>query len=121
MRSSWIVQWVGIQGVALQWFHSYLEDQTFSVNIGNISSSSAAITCGVPQGSIPGPILFSLYMLPLGSICRKHNIPYHCYADDTRLYLPLKPGDTNSLLSFFDCLKDINCWMAKNLLRVRRK
>ena len=111
--------WVGIQGVALQWFHSYLKDQTFSVNIGNIFSSSAAIACGVPQGSILGPILFSLYTLPLGSILRKHNILHHCYADDTQLYLPLKPGNTNSLVSLFDCLKDIKCWMDNNFLQLK--
>ncbi len=57
-------KWVGIQGTALQWLASYLKDRTFSVSIGNFSSSSAPLLCGVPQGSILGPLLFSLYMLP---------------------------------------------------------
>ncbi len=59
---------VGIQGVALQWLASYLKDRTFSVSIGKFSSSSAPLSCGVPQGSILGPLPFSLYMLPLGAI-----------------------------------------------------
>ena len=58
-------QWVGIRGSALQWFSSYLSHRSFSVSIGQHSSSSAPLSFGVPQGSILGPILFCLYMLPL--------------------------------------------------------
>ena len=109
---------VGVSGTALSWFSSYLSNRSFAVNLGNFSSSSASLSCGVPQGSILGPILFSIYMLPLGQIIQKHNISFHCYADDTQLYLPLKPNDRQNLNSLLDCLEDIKCWMAQNVLQL---
>ncbi|XP_054875006.1 uncharacterized protein LOC129350900 [Amphiprion ocellaris] len=55
-------------------------------------------------------------MLPLGNIIRKHCINFHCYADDTQLYLSMKPNETNQLARLQDCLKDIKTWMTYNFL-----
>ena len=109
-------QWVGIRGSALQWFSSYLSHRSFSVSIGQHSSSSAPLSCGVPQGSILGPILFSLYMLPLGNIIRKYNLSFHFFADDSQLYLPLRSRDC--LQTLLECLKEINDWMGDNFLQL---
>ncbi len=65
---------VGIKGTALKWFRSDQTDRTFSFCLDDLVCSSAPLPFGVPQGSILGPMLFSLYMLPLGSILRKYNI-----------------------------------------------
>ena len=107
---------VGIRGVALKWFESYLSDRSQFVNANNLSSMPGKVRYGVPQGSVLGPILFTLYMLPLGQIIRKHCIHFHCYADDTQLYLSMKPDDANQLVRLQACLKDIKCWMTHNYL-----
>lgn len=67
-------QYVGIKGCALDWFKSYLDGITFYVCFDGFSSSSCALKFGVPQGSILAPVLFSLYMLPLGSIFTMHDL-----------------------------------------------
>ncbi len=110
---------VGICGTALDWFASYLTNRSFSVEIGEFSSSSVSITCGVPQGSILGPILFSLYLLPLRFIFESHKVSYHIYADDTQVYFPLKSG-SDSVSSLLACLEDIKNWMENNFLQLNQ-
>ncbi len=109
-------QCVCIKGTAQKWFQSYLSDRTFSVHLGQYSSTVALLSCGVPQGSILGPLLFSLYMLPLGSIFRRHNISFHCFADDVQFYLPIKICSKDSLQPLLNCLKDIKTWRDLNFL-----
>ncbi|XP_032366676.1 LOW QUALITY PROTEIN: uncharacterized protein LOC116685831 [Etheostoma spectabile] len=109
---------VGICGTALQWFRSYLANRSFSVAIGDHCSSKASLPCGVPQGSILGPILFSMYMLPLGSIIKKHNLSFHFYADDLQIYLPIKPNENTALTKLLDCITDIKQWLSQNFLHL---
>ena len=78
---------LGIRGPALSWFRSYLSGRTQSVVIGDIKSASRNLPYGVPQGSVLGPILFTIYTLPLGDIARKYGLKVHIYADDTQLYI----------------------------------
>ncbi|XP_032879310.1 uncharacterized protein LOC116974699, partial [Amblyraja radiata] len=107
---------VGICGSALGWFRSYLADRTMRVSLADFESSSTPLVYGVPQGSILGPLLFSLYLLPLGSILRRHGISFHFYADDSQLYMPLRKEEDYSLKSLLSCLEDIKSWMALNFL-----
>ncbi len=76
----------------LKWFQSFMLNRSFSVSLGALSSTMVRLTCDVPQGSILAPLLFSLYMQPLGSIMSKFGVLYYCHADDTQLYI--KHNDT---------------------------
>ncbi|CAJ1053038.1 RNA-directed DNA polymerase from mobile element jockey [Xyrichtys novacula] len=109
-------QSIGIAGSALSWFKSYLTDRSQFVNVNNKSSAHTKVCYGVPQGSVLGPILFTLYMIPLGKIMRKYSINFHCYADDTQLYLSIKPEEAGQVARLEACLKDIKSWMTNNFL-----
>lgn len=65
-----------------------------------------------------GPLLFSLYMLPLALIFQKYNISYHCYADDSQLYLPVRLDTTASFDVLLECVDDIKRWMTNNFLQL---
>ena len=112
----------GICDQALDWFRSYLSDRTQYVRIQDVSSDVHALPYGVPQGSVLGPLLYSLYTSPLGDIARSHGLSYHFYADDTQLYLSfetLSPEDLSTCTSALeDCVNDINLWMLNNKLKL---
>ena len=75
-----------IHGAALDWIQSYLSDREQCVVVSDAVSEPRPLTIGVPQGSVIGPLLFTLYMTPLRKILQKYNIFRHAYADDTQLY-----------------------------------
>ncbi len=79
------------------------------------------MTCGVPQGSILAPLLFSLYILPLSQIMRKNQIAYHSYADDTQIYLAFSPNDYSLIDSLCQCIDEINSWRCQNFLQLNKE
>jgi len=74
----------GVQEQALSWFRSYLSDHYHFVYLNGEKSIITSANYGVPQGSVLGPLLFTIHMLPLGNIIRKRGISY---ADDTQIYI----------------------------------
>ncbi len=108
----------GIWGTALLWFESYLSDRSFKVSWRGDVSKSQHLATGVPQGSVLGPIIYSVYMASLGSVIQKHGFSYHCYADDTQLYLSFHPDDLTIAARISACLTDISCWMKDHHLQL---
>ncbi len=109
---------MGVSGTAFEWFSSYLTNRRFCVAANNHMSSFSPLKYGVPQGSVLGPILFSLYMLPLGHIIQRHGVSFHFYADDTQLYLPVKATDPGKLSALLDCITAVKNWMSENFLQL---
>ena len=59
-------------------------------------------------------------MLPLGDVYSRHGISFHCYADDTQLYIAVSPDDTGPIDVLFNCILDIKTWMAANFLQLNQ-
>ncbi len=111
----------GIKGKALKWFQSYLKDRKQYVNIDGARSSPRDLEFGVPQGSVLGPILFTCYTTPLGDIIERHGLLRHFYADDTQIYLSMKPGPETTdqaVIKIQNCIREVGQWMASNFLKL---
>jgi len=113
---------IGIAGTAHKWFKSYLTDRKQCVSINGQQSSTIGLQYGVPQGSVLGPVLFTLYTTPIGEIIRKHHIEFHIYADDTQLvtsFDPKKAGDMSKAIKRMECcIAEIKAWMSRNQLKL---
>ena len=77
----------GFSGIALQWFLSYLHGRSQRVIIGDTIFPPRYLEFGVPQGSILGPLLFTLYIAPLQDVILAYNLKYMFYAEDSQVYI----------------------------------
>ena len=104
---------IGINGKVLCWFRSYLTARTQYVKPGSATSATQCIQWGVPQRSVLGPVLFTVYTSPLGDLVRSYGVSYHLYAD---------AADTDSqghcLTTLENCITAIRAWMASNFLKL---
>ena len=109
----------GISGTALTLLTSYLHDRTQSVVIGSSSSSPSPVTTGVPQGSVLGPLLFSLYTSPISLLFSDSPVSFHLYADDTQIYISFSSSDSASnLAKLSSTLDSVFQWFTSNRLSV---
>ena len=107
----------GFVGKELDWVISYLKERTQLVVIGDQSSSTTTLMRGVPQGSVLGPLHFSLYVQPIGDIIRAHGLFFHQYADDLQVYAHFDLNHSAlsaAVKQMEDCLDEVKVGMARN-------
>jgi len=108
----------GLSGTSINWLSSYLSGRSQLVKLDK-SSSSASLPCkfGVPQGSVLGPLLFTIYVSPIASLLSSLGVNQHQYADDTQLYISIsKHSVTSNLLTLESALSTLSSWFSYNWL-----
>ena len=106
--SNCLQHWYGIDGVVLKWVQSYLNSRKQWIKIDGHLSDAFQLPNGVPQGSVLGPLLFTLYTIPLSSVIFKFNVTHHLYADDTQIYLELDSRNfDSSITELSNCLEAV--------------
>ena len=112
--------WFGVSGSVLKRFTSYLTDCYQSIKIGSTLSDVCKLLFGVPQGSVLGPLLFSLYTTPLNLIISKHKgIKFHFYAEDSQVYIHLSQKNASAAFEKLNrCLDDVKEWISTSKLKL---
>ena len=103
----------GIRGTVYDWFCSYLTDRKQYVYISSTCSDLGNVTCGVPQGSVLGPLLFLIYVNDIGNCVP--NTPVKLFADDTNLFIFGKTVDSLQTDAEIN-IKSLNNWFIANKL-----
>ena len=110
---------IGFTDTVLQWSSSYLSDRTHYVSLYNHCSAFIHVHSGVPQGSVLGLILFTMYIKPLSAIIDSHSIIHHSFADDIQLQMSAPQDRISELLhSMQSCISDVKVWATENMLKL---
>lgn len=103
---------IGFNDIAVRWFESYLQSRTQVVEVGGTLSQPKDVQCGVPQGSVLGPLLFLLYVNDLKSVC---SCELYLFADDSALVFSHKDKKTVELTLSLE-LGNVSKWLSRNRL-----
>uniref|UniRef100_A0A4W3GPU0 Reverse transcriptase domain-containing protein n=1 Tax=Callorhinchus milii TaxID=7868 RepID=A0A4W3GPU0_CALMI len=110
---------LNLHGSDLEWFRaSHFSHHLHVISTNGFSSRPRTILCGVPQGSVLGPRLFNIYMLPLGDIIRRYGVNFHMYANDNLLYLSASTLDSRATAVLTECLSGIKSWIRATFLQL---
>ena len=104
--------WFGLDGAVLFWIKSYLSNRKQKIKICDSFSEVVILPFRVPQGSVLGPLLFTLYTSPLSQVISKFNVTHHLYADDTQIYSAVNSRNFDSSMELTECLKSVQEWMV---------
>ena len=107
------MSYLGVDQAAIKWFLLYLSGRTQRCNVNGTLSSARTLSCGMPQGSILGPLLFLIYINDLPNFLRGA-VP-RMFADDTNLTLSAKTL-TELKLALTPELNNLSCWLKANKL-----
>ena len=107
----------GIRGNALKLLETYLKERFQKVSGVDSVSDPLELSFGVPQGSVLGPVLFSLYSSKLAKIFEAHGVSYHFYADDSQIYMPIT-NITSTQSKINTIMSDIKLWMLERKLKL---
>jgi len=109
----------GVCGGALSWIKSFLVDRTQQVSFKSRLSATDRLICGIPQGSVLGPLLFVLYTAEILNLVAENGLKAHSYADDTQIYVSAVASDAPAAVQRFDsCVELLNDWMGRNRLKM---
>ena len=104
----------GIDYVALRWIKSSLSDHSQFVRI-TASSKPTVCDFGVPQESVLGPNLFTVYTSPVAKVADAYGVVLQQYADDTQLYIAMsKMSSANAIVQLQNCVTALHQWFAEN-------
>jgi len=103
----------GVTGTCLQWITSYISDRLPSVHVNSTASESVSAHFGVPQGSVLGPVLLTVYVAPVGRLISHTGIDFHQYADDINIYTSLSPSSAD-LTQLTLCTNSLQHWLWHN-------
>ena len=116
----WLDHTFGINGTTHKWINSYLDGQNQFVRVGDHTSEPVPCEFGVPQSSVLGLLLFTIYTSPITNVIAQFkHVNHDDYADDTQLYVALNTDDAIRVIN--DCFKSVHYWLGANGLSQSRQ
>jgi hypothetical protein len=112
----------GICDSAHQWLTCYLFGRNQRVSCLGQKSQFVELQCGVPQGSILGPLLFSIFISDISTVIDRHLMKHVIYADDLQIYTSSQTANiSDTIVEMEACLSDIQQWLCSQKLILNQK